>query len=118
MAQVAEVKFSSHKEEVLQATNETVYAWLKAIGEDAAHTAANKAPVDTGRLKNSISSIVDMDNKVVYIGTNVRNEKGHCYALDQEFGTSKGIVGKHFIEFGATAHLDTYGRLLEQMLKQ
>ena len=48
----------------------------------------------------------------VYIGTNVE------YAPYQEFGTSKGIPGKHFIQFGMTAHQAEYKDLLEQHLKQ
>ena len=88
-----------------------VINWLIAIGQDASHTAAKKAPVDTGRLKNSISYSVDLDDNKVAIGTNVP------YAPYQEFGTSRGIVGKHFIQFGATAHVDQYRKWLESKLK-
>lgn len=95
-------------------TEEMEYAvllWLTAIGEDASHTAAKKAPVDTGRLKNSISYAVNPADHKAYIGTNVP------YAPYQEFGTSRGIVGKHFIQFGATAHVNQYRKWLESQLK-
>lgn len=109
---VSDVKFSSHKDDVMRLMNEQVVSWLEAIGEDAADTAAQKAPVDTGRLKNSISHAVIPSNKEVQIGTNVE------YAPYQEFGTSRGVVGKHYLQFGATAHVAEYGRLLERILKQ
>ena len=76
-------------------------AWLQAIGEDAAETAAQKAPVDTGRLKNSISwatpalygggdSIPQAtpEKNSVYIGTNVRMNR----AKTMPFITNSGRV--------------------------
>lgn len=117
MAQVTKVTFTSKKVEVTEAKNSAIIDWLEAIGSDAAQTSAKFAPVDTGRLKNSIERMVVPSEQVVYIGTNVRNEKGHCYAIDQEFGTSRGIVGKHYLEFGCTAHLNAYGQMLERYLK-
>lgn len=111
MAQVTSVSLTDHSEEVIAAMKDQVKDWLDLIGEDAASTAADKAPVDTGRLKNSISHAVVEDEKAVYIGTNVE------YAPYQEFGTSRGIVGKHFIQFGATAHSAEYKELLERILE-
>lgn len=123
MAQVVEVKIEDNSEEVLEALHDKVVDWLEAIGEDAADTAAKRAPVGTpestgipgyigGTLKNSISSAVVESENAVYIGTNVE------YAPYQEFGTSRGISGKHFLQFGATAHQAEYKSLLEQYLKE
>ena len=124
MASVVEVKFSSKKDDVTKIAHDDILAWLAAVGEDAAHTAAEKAPVDTGRLKNSISWATQQahgsgdaphgmpEKNTVYIGSNVP------YAPYQEFGTSRGIAGKHFIQFGTVAHANEYGRLLEQIMKQ
>jgi len=94
MAIVADVKFEDNKQMILEAFNEQVNGWLQAIGEDAASTAANKVPVNTGRLKNSINWAIKGDygsggdtpsaepeDKSVYIGTNVN------YAIYHEFGT-------------------------------
>ena len=53
MAEVIKVTFDDHKEEVARAAREQIYGWLKAVGEDAAKTAADKAPYDTGNLRNS-----------------------------------------------------------------
>ena len=123
MAKVVEVKIEDNSEEVLEAMNEQVLDWLEAIGSDAADTAARRAPVGTpestgipgyigGTLKNSISHAVVESEKAVYIGTNVE------YAPYQEFGTSRGIKGKHFLQFGATAHQAEYKSLLEEKLKE
>lgn len=112
MAQVIKVNIEDNSEQFLAEARTKINAWLEAIGEDAAGTAADFAPVDTGRLKNSISSAVVESENCVYIGTNVE------YAPYQEFGTSKGVVGKHFIQFGCTAHLEDYKNLLETMLKE
>ena len=48
-----EVKMEDHKEEILEAMKEQLAGALEAVGLDAASTAADKAPVDTGNLKNS-----------------------------------------------------------------
>ena len=112
MAKVISVKMTSHSEEVKVEAKAKIAAWLTAIGEDAASTAASVAPVDTGRLKNSITSAVSTEEQAAYIGTNVE------YAPYQEFGTSRGIEGKHFIQFGATAHQSEYMAMLEQALRE
>lgn len=112
MGIIKDVKIDSHIEEVEEELKEKVFDWLDAIGLDAASTAASKAPVDTGRLKNSIDRAVVQEEQAVYIGTNVE------YAPYQEFGTSRGIAGKHFLQFGATAHIDEYKQMLEQALKE
>lgn len=104
-----DVKMTDHKQEILDAMHEQVQAALEAIGMDAASTAADKAPVDTGTLKNSISHAVD--GNTVYIGTNVE------YAPYQELGTSKGIVGKHFLQFGVTAHSAEYANIIKEYLQ-
>jgi len=112
MAHVTGVTIDSHVGEITGEVQAKINAWLEAIGQDAASTAANQAPVDTGRLKNSISHAVVEEEKTVYIGTNVE------YAPYQEFGTSRGIPGKHFIQFGATAHAGKYKAMLANILKE
>lgn len=111
MAQVISVEIKDNSEEVKAEAKAKINAWLEAIGQDAAATAAERAPVDTGRLKNSIESAVVESEQAAYIGTNVE------YAPYQEFGTSKGVTGKHFLQFGATAHQDEYKAMLEQALR-
>ena len=112
MARVTGVTIDSHVDEITAEMQTKINSWLEAIGQDAASTAADFAPVDTGRLKNSISHAVVEDAKTVYIGTNVE------YAPFQELGTSRGIPGKHFLQFGATAHADEYKAMLENILRE
>lgn len=135
--EVVKIKMENNKDEILEALGEAVYDWLDAIGEDAAGTAAKKAPVDTGELKTSISHAVIRSDDAVAIGTNVP------YAVWHEFGTgvfaeggdgrkkpwafkdrngkwhyTKGVPAKHFIKFGATAHKSEYKKMLEDRLKE
>lgn len=141
MAQVVKVDFESHKDEVSAELKQKVYAWLEAIGEDAASTSANvltmTGTVDTGRLKNSITCAVNEPEQCVYIGTDVE------YAIYHEFGTgiyaeggggrqtpwafqdkdgvwhwTHGVPAKHFIQFGCTAHQAQYKQMLESALKE
>ncbi len=154
MARVQGVRFHSNKDEVLAAAENDIQKWLIAVGQDAAHTAAERAPVDIGNLKNSISWATQIasgggsmpngtpEENTVYIGTNIHDENGHNYAIDQEFGTgiyagaagrktpwrykdrkgkwhtTTGVEGKHFIRFGVTAHSGDYKTLLESILKR
>lgn len=110
--EIKSVRIESNVEAVEEELQQKVFDWLDAIGLDAASTAASKAPVDTGRLKDSIDRAVVESENAVYIGTNVE------YAPYQEFGTSRGVAGKHFIQFGATAHASEYKSLLEEKLKE
>lgn len=130
------VRFESHLDEFKTAKTQQVLAWLEAVGIDAESTAANFAPVDTSRLKNSISHAVVQEEQAVYIGTNVE------YAIYQELGTgifaeggsgrntpwsykdshgewhkTSGTAGKHFLKFGITAHAAEYEAMLERQLK-
>ena len=103
-------EFKSNLPDVQAASRAQIVNWLHAIGLDASSTAAEKAPHKTGALRNSISYAVDDSALEAYIGTNL------YYAVYQELGTSK-IAGKHFLQFGATAHSSEYKDLLEQYLK-
>lgn len=108
---VESVRIESHVDEITEEMRMKLHNVLEAIGLDASSVAAKYAPVDTGRLKNSLSyQVVDSEN-AVYIGTNVD------YAPYQEFGTNRGVPGRHFIQIGCTAHLDEYKKMIEDALK-
>lgn len=123
-----------HSPEFIEEMKRKLEAGLAALGETAAARAADVAPVDTGRLKNSISwatknqnggrdadstPLANPEDNEVYIGTNVKDEKtGFCYPAAQEFGTSKGIVGKHYLQYGANSTFGDYAKtFLENALK-
>lgn len=88
---IAEVRIEDHSAEVLKVLQDAIEAGLTAIGLSAEGHAKKLCPVDTGRLRNSITNIVDAGDKSVIIGTNVE------YAPYIELGTgvfAEGGVGR------------------------
>ena len=63
------VDFNDNSEQVLSAMEKAIKNGLEAIGLTAEGHAKKETPVNTGRLKNSISHTTD--DKAAYIGTNV-----------------------------------------------
>lgn len=127
------VKFTDNSKEVLKALGEQAETALQAIGAEAATYAMKDAPVDSGRLRNSIAWATkestggshgdpakpkdwtpqgSPEEKTVYIGTNVE------YAAKQEYGDYRHTVGKkHFLRDAMTNHADHYKAILEAALK-
>ncbi|MBO5702147.1 MAG: HK97 gp10 family phage protein, partial [Clostridia bacterium] len=75
------IKITDNTDEVLSSLEKAIKNGLTAIGMTAEGHAKKAAPVDTGRLRNSITHAVKMDEKAAYIGTNVE------YAPYVELGT-------------------------------
>ena len=100
--------YKDNTDEVLSAMENAVERGLEAIGLMAEGHAKKITPVDTGRLRNSISHAVK-DN-AAYIGTNVE------YATYVEAG-ARGRDGKHMLQRAATEHADEYKRLMEDSMK-
>lgn len=100
--------YKDNTEQVLSAMEKAIKRGLEAIGLTAEGHAKKETPVDTGRLRNSISHAVE--DKAAYIGTNVE------YAPYVELGT-RGRDGKHMLQRGATEHTDEYKRLMEDSMK-
>lgn len=110
---IGHISMNSYKDEVEEEERQKIREWLDSIGQDAASTAAKDGicPRDTGTLQKSISHHVHSDELAVDIGTNIE------YAAVQEFGTRDGkITGRHYIQYGATAHMETYKAMLESAL--
>lgn len=59
------------------------------------------APVDTGRLRNSITHEMEGDDTVA-VGSDVK------YSIYQELGTSRGIIPKRFLTNAGKLHIDEY----------
>ena len=74
-------RVESHADEALAELDSKIQVALEEIGLMAERYAKNDCPVDTGRLRNSITH--ETDNDSVYIGTNVE------YGKYVELGTSK-----------------------------
>lgn len=111
-----EVKLTNdNTKEILKATDEAIYNALYIIGAKAADYAAGLAPVDTGRLKNSLTHEVSMNEKAVYVGTNVE------YAPHVEYGhrtvAGNTVDPKPFLKPAIERHMDEYKHILEEELK-
>ena len=81
---------------------------LEAIGLTAEGYAKLLCPVDTGRLRNSISHARDDD--AAYIGTNVE------YAPYVELGTSR-MKARPFLRPAATEHSAEYKDIVKSALQ-
>lgn len=110
MAMVGDVKLTDNSEAFLQAEAEQIMAALEAIGGQAEAYAKEDCPVDTGRLRNSISHATE--GRTAYIGTNVE------YAPEVEYRDIKHTTGRaHFLRDAATTHGDEYRTITEAALK-
>jgi HK97 gp10 family phage protein len=106
---IGNVKVTSHVNEVIEAKNGAIARALEAIGIQAEGDVAELAPVDTGRLRDSITHEVDESEEAVYVGTNVE------YAAYQEYGTSK-MKPHPFLKPGIMNNLETYKSIAKQFL--
>jgi HK97 gp10 family phage protein len=100
----------NNTEQIENAINRAIAAALEECGLAAERFAKAKCPVDTGRLRNSITHALDMDEEAVYIGTNV------SYAPYQENGTH-GKDGKHFLRDAAQNHGSYYAKIIKSHLE-
>ena len=100
--------YRDNTDEVLAALERAKRRGLEAIGLTAEGYAKRETPVDTGRLRNSISHATD--DEAAYIGTNVE------YAPYVELG-ARGRQGKHMLQRAATEHTDEYKQLMEDSMK-
>ena len=98
------VEFKDNSREILKAMEKAKHNALEAIGLTAETYAKQETPVDTGRLRNSISHAVD--GEAAYIGSNVE------YAPYVELGTSRAKA-HHMLQKAATEHSAEYKRLAE-----
>ena len=100
--------YKDNTDEVLAALERAKRRGLEAIGLTAEGYAKRETPVDTGRLRNSISHATD--DEAAYIGTNVE------YAPYVELG-ARGRQGVHMLQRAATEHTDEYKRLMEDAME-
>lgn len=97
-----------NREAIANAIDLALVAALEEVGLVAEGYAKRACPVDTGRLRNSITHIVDGGTRHVVIGTNVeyapyvelgtRHQKPQPYlkpAAKDHYSTYKGIFLKH-----------------------
>lgn len=100
--------FKSYKSEVLQALEQKISAGLEVIGGKAESYAKEICPVDTGRLRNSITHAqAGKDTEV--IGTNME------YGPYVELGTHKQAA-QPFLRPAAEGHGSEYKAIMQQMI--
>lgn len=112
--------------EILKATDEAIYNALDTIGNKAADYAAGLAPVKSGNLKGSMTSEVHMEEKAVYVGTDVDYASSIELGHHQKVGryvpaigkrlVREFIPGKPFLKPAMERHLDEYKHILEEEL--
>lgn len=84
---------------------------LEKVGLVAEGYAKRLCPVDTGRLRNSITHVIDAGEQAVYVGTNVE------YAPYVELGTSRQKA-QPFLRPAAQDHVGEYRRIIEGELRR
>lgn len=106
---------TDNSEATKRALNSAIEKALEAVGLVAERYAAEMSPVDTGRLRASITHSTDTENTCVYIGTNVE------YAIYQEVGTSKMSAangGQGYLRPAISRHIDEYKELIKSYMSQ
>ena len=134
---MGDVKFIDNSGKVLDKFQDAVVRALERCGAQAEGYAKDLAPVDTGKLRNSISHKVDSAEPAAYIGTNSE------YAPYVELGTGKyaeggdgrptpwvyqdakgdwhwteGNPAQPFLKPAVSDHAKTYHNILEDELKR
>lgn len=105
MAQITEIRIEDHSDEFKKAMKNQMKNALWAIGAAAEGHAKDMTPVDTGRLRNSISHEEDESELAVYIGTNVE------YAPYVEMGTSRQRA-HHMLQNAVSNYGDEYKAII------
>lgn len=105
----------NNKELIKNASDEAINRALTIIGLQVENYAKANAPVDTGALRNSITSQVLSGENAVEIGSNIE------YAPYQELSTSKMPAANHgrgYLRPAITDHLAEYKDIIEKELGQ
>lgn len=102
------IVLADNTQAVIDAFPSAINRALEAIGLKCEGYAKKECPVDTGRLRNSITHTIDRDS--AYVGTNVE------YAPFIELGTTKRKP-KPFLVPAATEHADVYRNLLKKAME-
>lgn len=102
--------YEDNAEQIAGFLTRAIASALEAVGIEAEGDAKELCPVDTGRLRNSITHAIDAGEKAVYIGTNVE------YAPYIELGTSTRAA-QPFLLPTAQNNADKYRDIARSMLE-
>lgn len=100
---------ADNREAIANAIDRALVAALEEVGLVAEGYAKRACPFDTGRLRNSITHIVDEDGKCAVIGTNVE------YAPFVELGTRRQKP-QPYLKPAAEDHESTYHSIFRKHL--
>lgn len=128
---LVDLKISDYSADVLAEMGDAVERALERIGMQAEGYAKDLCPVDTGRLRNSITHQVDDENNAVYIGTNVsysitietgaapfdKKDPSESVEMEGEPGHVTGGIPQPFLKPAVTGHLQTYRNIVEDEFK-
>lgn len=98
-----------NREAIAEAIDQALATALEEVGLVAEGYAKRACPVDTGRLRNSITHVTLLDEKAVYIGTNVE------YAPYVELGT-RHQKPQPYLKPAAEDHESTYRSIFRKHL--
>lgn len=104
------VEVESHLNEVISKLDVAFARGLEAIGIEAESDAAAICPVDTGRLRNTITHTIDNGGRAAIIGTHLE------YAQWVHNGTSRQQA-QPFLTDAVTANSDKYRRIFEAAMR-
>lgn len=104
------IVIADNTDQVIEAMGLAIARALEAIGIEAESDAADICPVDTGRLRNSITHTIDEGEQVAIIGTNVE------YAQYVHNGTSTHAA-QPFLTDAVTRNQKKYRSIAEAALK-
>lgn len=104
-----EIHIEDHSEEFLRELADKIPVALEECGLVAEGYAKRLCPVDTGRLRNSITHTTE--ENTAYVGTNVE------YAPYVEMGT-KHTHAQPFIGPSLTDHVSEYEAIIRDRLKE
>lgn len=130
-----DIQITDNSGEILRALEEKKKAALEGVGIQAEGYAKRSTPVDTGRLRDSITHAVRGDD--VYIGTNVeygiwlelgtgiyasdgkgRQSPWGYYDRNGKYHVTRGTKPRHMLKKAASEHTEEYKRIIEAIMKR
>lgn len=97
-------------EQIVAAMGDAIVAALTEIGMSCERFAKKTCPVDTGRLRNSITWALSSGEKAVYVGTNVE----YAFSVHEGTGTNKKKGPRPFLKNAAANHKNYYESILKK----
>lgn len=105
-----DIEVTDNSDMIVKDIDLAISAALEEIGMLAEGYAKRACPVDTGRLRNSITHQMGSDERSVYIGTNVE------YAPHVELGT-RHQQAQPFLRPAAQNHSNQYRNVLKKRME-